>query len=316
MPDDPPLAPRFPRKLHGVGLGLRWSFLDDVVDSVRGEAPPVPVDFFEVCPENYARRGGRIPAGLETVRGAFPILSHGLTLSLGGLGPFDPAYLATLRGFSRAMEAPFHSDHLCFGGVDGRLAHDLLPLPFLEETVHHVVGRAREVEDTLGVPFAIENISYYLRHEPSELSEAELLRAILEEGDLGLLLDVNNVFVNAQNFGFDPVAFLDALPLERVVQIHVAGHEHKPHLGRIIDTHGAPSIPAVHALLEHVVARTGPVPVVLERDNHVPALAELLDEVALLRGVYDRALRAHAARADRATSPAETAGSNTPEARP
>lgn len=281
--------------LHGVGLGLRWSFLDDVVASVRGEAPPLPIDFFEVCPENYMRRGGRIPAGLAEVRAAFPILSHGLTLSLGGLGPFDRAYLASLRDFVREVGAAFHSDHLCFGGLDGRLAHDLLPLPFTHEAVAHVVGRAREVRDAIGVPFAIENISYYVRHEPEEMDEPAFLRAILEQADLGLLLDVNNVYVNAQNFGFDPIAFLDALPYERVVQLHVAGHEHKPHLQHIIDTHGAPSLPAVHALLEHVVARTGPVPVVLERDNNIPELPVLCAELDVLRAAYDRGLARFAA---------------------
>lgn len=278
-----------------MGLGLRWSFLDDVLASVRGEAPPLPIDFFEVCPENYMRRGGYVPAALSEVRATFPLLSHGLTLSIGGLEPIDDAYASELRAFLTSIDAPFHSDHLCFGGASGRLVHDLLPLPFIDEAVAHVAQRASEVRSRVERALAIENISYYVRPGAADMSEGAFLCAVLEEADLGLLLDVNNVYVNAQNFGFDAGDFIDALPHHRVVQIHVAGHEFKPEHGRIIDTHGAQASAPVLELLERALVRTGPVPVVLERDSHIPGLPALLDELALIRAAYDRAIARRAA---------------------
>ena len=279
----------------GVGLGLRWAFLEDVLSAARGQRAPLPVDFFEISPENYMRRGGYVPAALEEVASTWPILTHGLTMSLGGLDPVEHDYLAELRGLLGHLRPPFHSDHLCFGGHGGQLSHELLPLPFLSEAVDNVVSRTRMIREALGVPLAIENISYYFVPGASDLSEAAFLRAILEEGDLGLLLDVNNVFVNGQNFGFDPRTFIDSLPLERVVQIHVAGHEHKPEHGRIIDTHGADARTEVLDLLEHVVARVGPVPVVLERDHNIPDLDALLAELGRVRVAYERGLARRAA---------------------
>lgn len=279
----------------GVGLGLRWSFLDDVLASVRGERERLPVDFFEVCPENYMRRGGYIPAALAEVREHFPILSHGLTLSIGGLGDIAPDYLSELKDFVGSTAAPFHSDHLCFGGVGGKIVHDLLPLPFIQEAVQHVTARATEVRDRIGCQLAIENISYYVRPGAADMTESEFIRAILEEADLGLLLDVNNVYVNAKNFGFDAVKFLDSLPLQRVVQMHVAGHEYRPQHGRIIDSHGEDAEPGVLELLSHVIQRTGPVPVILERDNNIPPLDTLLMELDRVRRAYDRGLAKRAA---------------------
>jgi uncharacterized protein (UPF0276 family) len=278
-----------------VGLGLRWAFVDEVLASARGEAPPLAVDFFEISPENYMRRGGFVPAVLDEIRAKWPILTHGLTMSLGGVDPIDEAYLDALKALLDRLDPPFHSDHLCFGGHGGRLTHDLLPLPFIEEAVDNVVRRAVQVRDRLDRPVAIENISYYFVPGAPEMTEASFLRAVLEGADLGLLLDVNNVFVNATNFGFDARSFVDELPLERVVQIHVAGHEHKPEHGRIIDTHGADAPDRVLDLLEHVVERTGPVPVVLERDHHIPDLPDLLSELARVREVYERALARRAA---------------------
>ncbi len=278
-----------------MGLGLRWAFLDEVLAGARGEGPSVGVDFFEVSPENYMRRGGWVAGALSEIAGRWPLLTHGLTMSLGGLDPIDDDYVIELRRFLDEVDAPFHSDHLCFGGHGGRLVHDLLPLPFLPEAVDNVVTRARAVRERLGRPLAVENISYYFVPGEPEMTEAAFLRAVLEEADLGLLLDVNNVFVNATNFGFDARAFIDELPLERVVSIHVAGHEHKPEHGRIIDTHGADAPEPVLDLLEHVVARTGPVPGVRERDHNLPSLPELLAEVDPGRAVNERALARRAA---------------------
>jgi uncharacterized protein (UPF0276 family) len=279
------------KRAGGVGLGLRWAFLDEVLANVRTGAAPLAVDFFEVSPENYMRRSGFVPAALAEVGERYPLSSHGLTMSLGGVDPMNDAYFAELRNFVAATNAPFHSDHLCFGGADGRLVHDLLPLPFIEEAVTHVAARAREARDRLGCPLAIENISYYVSPGAADMSEATFISSVLEEADLGLLLDVNNVAVNAQNFGFDAERFIAELPLERVVGIHVAGHEYKPAHGRIIDTHGADAPPDVLALLTRVIARTGPVPVVLERDNAIPDLDVLLAEVGRVRAAYEAGLR-------------------------
>lgn len=241
------------------------------------------------------RRGGYIPDALAEIAERTPILSHGLTMSLGGVDPVDPGYIVELRELVARIGAPFHSDHLCFGGSGGRLVHDLLPLPFIDDAVTNVVARAREIRERLGCPLAIENISYYVRPGAQDMSEATFLNAVLEEADLGLLLDVNNVYVNAQNFGFDASQFLASLPLERVVQIHVAGHELKPARGRIIDTHGADTDDQVLGLLEQVVRETGPVPVILERDSNIPSLEALLGELERVRSAYERGLARRAA---------------------
>lgn len=286
-------------RVTGVGLGLRWQFLDEVLASFDEEAsgsrgiPPAlaPIDFFEVAPENYMRRGGYFPAMLARVAERFPLLSHGLTLSVGSVDPLDGAYLAELRRFLDRFRLPFHSDHLCFCGTGGAQAHDLLPLPFTREATRHVTRRIRAVREHIGRPFAIENITYYLVPGEREMDEATFLCEVLEGAGCGLLLDVNNVHVNAQNHrDYEPIAFLERLPLERVVALHVAGHEREEDL--LIDTHGADVPDPVHALVEWVVERTGPLPVVVERDNKIPPLADLLAEVARVRAAYDRGLAA------------------------
>jgi uncharacterized protein (UPF0276 family) len=278
--------------ITGVGLGLRWDFLDDLVARIaRGEAPDVP--FFEVTPENHMRRGGLVVDALDAVAARYPFISHGLSLSIGGLDPLDGPFLREISRFLDRYDLPFHSDHLCFCGVDGVKIPDLLPLPLHHAAVRHAAGRVREARERLGRPLAIENISYYLTPGAPEMSEVDFLRAILEEADCGLLLDVNNVHVNACNFGFDAWAFIEALPLDRVVEIHVAGHLFVPDRGIIVDTHGADVIQPVHDLLRRTIARTGPVPVVLERDNHLPSLDDLLVEVAEVRRHYDLGLADH-----------------------
>ncbi|MEZ4301023.1 MAG: DUF692 domain-containing protein [Polyangiaceae bacterium] len=273
----------------GVGVGLRWDFLDDLVLRIReGRAPEVP--FFEVTPENHMRRGGALIDALDTVASRYPMVSHGLAMSVGSLDPLDSAFVGQIARFLDRYELPFHSDHLCFSGICGRKVPDLLPLPLSRAAARHAARRVREVRDRLGRPFAIENISYYLTPGAPEMPETEFLTRVLEESDAGLLLDVNNVFVNSQNFGFDPWAFIEALPLDRVIEIHIAGHEHVPERGILIDTHGAGVIDPVHHLLRKTIARTGPVPVVLERDNHVPPLDDLLREAAVVREHYELGL--------------------------
>lgn len=278
--------PRTERLPNGVGLGLRWDFLDEVLDG-----PALDLAFLEVSPENYMRRGGYFPAALERLAERYPISTHGLTLSLGAVEPPSSEYLAELRAELQRLGAPFHSDHLSFSSSGARSLHELMPLRASRENVARVVDRLESVRDALGVPIAFENITYYAELGTRELEEPEFIGEILARSSAGLLLDVNNVFVNAQNHGFDPFAFIAALPLDRVVELHVAGHERAD--GLLLDTHGAPVTSAVYELLEFTLERTGPLPLLLERDNQVPEFAALLTEVRTLRSVYERATRAH-----------------------
>ena len=270
-----------PKSLGGVGLGLRWDFLEEVVDG-----PDLPIDFFEVSPENYMRRGGYYPEQLEKLRGRYPLVTHGLTLSIGARDEPDAQYLRELRTEIARVGSPFHSDHLCFSSAGPRSLHELLPLSQSRENLRRVAERARRLPDILGVPFALENITYYVHPGRPELSELDFLNGVLAESDCGLLLDVNNVYVNSLNHGFDPRAFLTSLDLSRVVEIHVAGHTRKAS-GLVLDTHGAPVADPVLDLLAFTLGLTGPRPVLLERDNDVPELSELLREVQTLRKIYD-----------------------------
>jgi uncharacterized protein (UPF0276 family) len=233
----------------------------------------------------------------------FPILSHGLSLSLGGLDPLDAEFIGGLRRFlDREVAAPWHSDHLCFCGDGGKMLHDLLPVPWTTASARRVAARVREVSERLGRPMLVENISYYLPLGCAPGDEAAFVVEVLERADCGLLLDVNNVFVNAINHGFDARTWLAAMPLDRVVQLHVAGHEFWDDAARdlIIDTHGAPVRAEVDELLAWVVERTGPIPVLLERDENIPPLAELLAERDRLDGVYQQALVRHRTRVETA----------------
>ena len=279
--------------MNGVGLGLRWEFLEEL-----RERMPSEVDFLEVSPENYMRRGGYYSAALSELGERYPLLTHGLTMSLGGMDPLDREYLAELRGFVSQTKSPWHSDHLCFGSARGVVLHDLLPLAFTETAVQRVADRVQRARDALGVPMAVENISYYLHPGIGSMSEAEFIARVCERADCGLMLDVNNAYVNATNFGFDLDEWMRTVPLHRVVQMHVAGHEwfDEGAGGKlIVDTHGADLIDPVLEALGRVLPHTGPVPVVLERDQAIPSLDGLLLELARVRAVYDRALPARSA---------------------
>jgi uncharacterized protein (UPF0276 family) len=276
--------------LGGVGLGLRWDFLEEVLDGPRAN-----VAFFEVSPENYLGRGGYYPAALERIAERYPIVTHGLTLSIGALDEPDPAYLRALKRELERLNPPWHSDHLCFATAGERVLHELLPLKFCEENVRRVAERARRMEGLLERPFALENITYYVHPGQPEMTELEFINRVLNACNARLLLDVNNVYVNAQNHGFDALAFVAGLPLERVVEIHVAGHEALD-TGMLLDTHGQSVADPVLALLEWTIERVGNVPVLLERDNHVPSLGQLLSEVRTLQELQTRALGRRAER--------------------
>jgi uncharacterized protein len=277
----------------GVGLGLRWEFLGELVERM-----PAGIAFLEISPENYVRRGGYFPDALARLRARYPVLTHGLTMSLGGTDPLDDAYLRELSTFVSEIGSPWHSDHLCFGAEGGRVLHDLLPIAFTRAAVVRVADRVQRARDALRVPVAIENISFYWHPGAAEMTEAEFLRAVCERADCGLMLDVNNAYVNATNFGFDLDEWMRTAPLERTVQMHVAGGEWFDDVdGRVmIDTHGADVPDPVLAVFERVLARTGPVPVVLERDQSIPPLDGLLAEVERIRTIYDRATMATSAR--------------------
>lgn len=274
------------RKPLGVGLGLRWEFLEEVLDG-----PPLNVAFFEVSPENYMRRGGYYPAALRRIAERYPVVTHGLTLSLGASEAPAAEYLTELRAETESIGTPWHSDHLCLASVGSRILHELVPLAQTRANAVRAAERVRRTRDHLGIPMLVENISWYAHPGHRQVAEADFISEVLERADAGLLLDVNNVWVNAQNHGFDPQVFITSLPLERVREIHIAGHT-RTTSGLILDTHGAPVIDPVIELLEWTLELTGPVPVLLERDNHVPELSELLAEVERLAEVYARATRA------------------------
>lgn len=267
--------------LEGIGLGLRQPIANDLFAMA-----PSCLKWLELHPENYLARGGKYATLLARARERFPLLTHGLSMGFGSLTPFDGEYLRGVRALVRELGCPWHSDHLCFSSVDGVYLHDLLPLPRTEESVAVAVARIVEAQDALGVPIAVEHISYYATPPGSELDEVEHLRAILEGADAKLLLDVNNVFVNATNHGFDPHAFIDRLPLERVVQLHVAGH-HVRADGFCIDTHAEPVSEEVFALFAYTMDKLRrPVPVLLERDEQFPAFSALVEELERLDHIY------------------------------
>ena len=270
----------------GVGLGLRSKFAHRVD---RGDADG-RVAFVEVAPENYVHRGGKWPALLERIAERHPVITHGLTMSLGGVEPFDPGYMEPVAEFCSRYGTWWHSDHLCFAGHAGVRLHDLLPVPFTRASAVRVAERVKAASALVGKPMVVENISQYLHMGEAEMDEAEFIGEVLRLADCGLLLDVNNIYVNSKNFGFDPMTFLERIPLDRVVQMHVAGHEAWEEYDMLVDTHGATVEDPVVEMMQWVVARTGPVPVLLERDTNIPSLDDLLEEVGRLQTAYDEAL--------------------------
>jgi uncharacterized protein (UPF0276 family) len=269
----------------GVGIGLRAGLFAELM-----AAPPDELAFVELTPENYLGRGGRYAAMLAAVVERWPAVTHGLSLSLGGPDPFDLAHLRRLGELVHRIGAPWHSDHLSFGAVDATMLHDLLPVPFTPEAVRHVADRIAQAQEILRLPLAVENISYYAAGTGSEMDEADFVNEVLRATGARLLLDVNNVYVNSKNHGFDARALLDRMPLDRVVQIHVAGHDQSdPEL--LVDTHAEPVVPDVYALLEWVLERTGPVPVLLERDDQFPPWEELCGEIRRLDAIVRAAPR-------------------------
>ncbi len=284
-PGHPPTSPTEPRSITGIGLGLRAPLVPDLLARA-----PEALRWLEVSPENYMGRGGGMVAQLAACAARWPVVTHGLTLSLGGCDPLDGPYLDALAGFIARTGSPWHSDHLCFGSVGGVQLHDLLPLPFTRSAARHVADRVDAVRRALGVPLAVENVSAYAHPGAADFDEADFLSEVCRNSDARLLLDVNNVYVNARNHGFDPYAMVARLPLDRVVQIHVAGHWTGPD-GLRVDTHGEPVCDDVYDLLDFTLRRTGPVPVLLERDQNFPPWDDLVAELQRLDALWHRATR-------------------------
>jgi uncharacterized protein (UPF0276 family) len=271
------------RRVEGIGIGFRQALAPRTLERSVPE-----IRWLELHPENYVLRGGRFRHLLEQAREHFPLVTHGLTMGFGAVEPAEDAYVRPLKAFLRDIGAPWHSEHLCFSGADGVMVHDLLAVPFTREGVTTAVARIREAQDRLELPIALENISYYAGTGPSEMPELDFLLEVLEGADAKLLLDVNNVYVNSKNHGFDARHYIDRVPAERVVQIHVAGHTVRDD-ALIIDTHGEPVRDEVYALLEYTLRRVGRVPVLLERDQNFPPFEELAAEVRRLDAIYRRA---------------------------
>ncbi|MFN8643396.1 MAG: DUF692 domain-containing protein [Candidatus Binatia bacterium] len=259
----------------GYGVGLRAAHYAHVL----AERPPV--DWFEALTENYLDTGGRPLHVLEQVRRDYPVALHGVGLSIGGTDPLDRDYLRRLRALIDRIAPAVVSDHLCWTGVDGRPLHDLLPLPYTEETLRHVAVRLGQVQDALGRRIALENPSTYVAFRHSTLPEHAFLAALADEADCGILLDVNNVYVSARNLGFDPHAYLAAIPSERVAYLHLAGFTD---LGRVLfDTHDAPVHEDVWALYRDACARLGARATLIEWDANLPAFARVHAEAERAR---------------------------------
>jgi uncharacterized protein (UPF0276 family) len=269
--------------VEGIGLGYRQAIAQRTLEEAIPE-----IAWLEIHPENYVGRGGRFRHYLERARERFPIVTHGLSMGFGAAQPAEASYVSALRAFLHAHRVPWHSEHLCFSGAAGVMLHDLLPLPWTQEAVSVAVARIRETRDRLELPIAVENISYYAQAGDAEMAEVDFMLEVLERADALLLLDVNNVFVNAQNHGFDARAYIDRMPKHRIVQLHVAGHFVRDD-ALIIDTHAAAVRDEVYDLLEYTLRRIGPVPVLLERDANFPPWEELMAEVRRLHAIYARA---------------------------
>jgi uncharacterized protein (UPF0276 family) len=231
------------------------------------------MDWFEVISENFMVAGGRPLQVLEKVREHYPIVLHGVSLSIGSTDPLNRDYLGRLALLARRFEPAWISDHLCWTGVGGRNLHDLMPLPYTEEALRHVAKRIRTVQEILERPILIENVSSYMEFIDSTLTEWEFLAAVAQEADCGILLDINNIFVNAFNHRFDPMTYIDMIPVERVVQFHMAGHSE--HGSFLLDTHDHPVREEVWSLYDYALRRFGPVSTLVEWDDNIPEFATL-----------------------------------------
>ena len=266
----------------GFGLGLRTEHYNAILETKPH------VDWFEVLSENYMIPGGKPLHYLDRIRADYPVVMHGVSLSIGSTTPFDENYLRDLRQLADRIEPAWISDHLCWTGVHGQNMHDLLPLPYTEETAKHVAERVEIVQDYLGRQILLENVSSYASYVDSTMTEWEFIALICEKADCKLLLDVNNIYVSSYNHQFNAKTFIDGVPKNRVQQIHLAGHHN--HGDYIIDTHDAPVIDPVWDLYSHALQRFGAISTMIERDDNMPELEELVEELQIARNIAAKQL--------------------------
>jgi len=262
----------------GFGLGLRKEHYNTIL-----ETSPA-VDWFEILTENYLVPGGKPLYFLDQICERYPVVMHGVSMSIGSYDPLDMDYLQQVKELAERTQAKWVSDHMCFTGVDGINAHDLLPLPFNEEAVRHVSNKIKQAQDFLGRQILIENASTYITYNQSDMTEWEFTMAVAEESDSLILLDINNIFVSAYNHGFDALEYLDGITADRVQQHHMAGHSQ--YEGYIIDTHDHDIVQGVWDLYAEAVKRYGEVSIMIERDDNIPELPELLAELQIARDVF------------------------------
>jgi uncharacterized protein len=272
---------------QGFGLGLRTVHYEEIAE----KRPPV--DWFEILTENYLVAGGKPLHWLDRIRADYPMAMHGVSLSIGSTDPLDMDYLRAVKILAERVSPLWISDHLCWTGMAGRNLHDLLPIPYTEAALRHLVPRIEAAQEFLGRRIVLENVSSYVSYKESELNEWEFLAELARRADCLILLDVNNIYVSAYNHGFDADDYLAGIPAERVQQIHLAGHSNCGDF--IIDTHDAPVIDPVWELYARAIQRLGPVSSMIERDDHIPPLSEVLGELDQARAVAERALRKEAA---------------------
>lgn len=270
-------------QVDGFGLGLRVEHYQNFLD----QQPRV--DWLEMTSENFMVPGGKPLFYLDAIRSRYPMVMHGVSLSIGSCDPLDMQYLGELKALIERVEPAWVSDHLCWTGVDHTNLHDLLPMPYTEEALQHVCRRVDQVQNYLGRPLVLENVSSYVTFTSDEMSEWAFIAALLKRSGCQLLLDVNNVYVSSVNHGFDAKTYIDAMPAAQIRQIHLAGHE--DHGDYIIDTHDHDVCEPVWALYEYTVQRLGLLPTLIERDDNMPPLATLLDELDMARQRAARALK-------------------------
>jgi uncharacterized protein (UPF0276 family) len=275
-----------PTEINGFGLGLRVDHYADFLND-NGQIRP-RVDWLEIISENYMVPGGKPLYMLDRIRRDYPMAMHGVSLSIGSTTPLDTDYLGQLKRLIERVEPALVSDHLCWTGTDGLNLHDLLPLPYTAASLKHLTGRVSQVQEFLGRTILLENPSSYVAFKADEMTEWEFIGELVKHSGCDLLLDVNNVYVSSVNHNFDPHIYIDAVPADRVRQIHLAGHE--DHGSYIIDTHDHPICDAVWDLYAYTVRRLGDRPTMIERDDNIPPLTELLDELDAVRKITGRNL--------------------------
>lgn len=264
--------------LSGFGLGLRPEHYQDFITQKQ------PLDWLEILSDNYLVAGGKPLFYLDQIRQDYPLVMHGVAMNIGSIDPLNFDYLTALKQLAKRIEPVLISDHLCWTGVHNQYLHDLLPLPYTDETIHHVANRILQIQDFLGRRLVIENLSSYIQSDTG-MSEWEFIGAVCQQADCDLLLDINNIYVSSHNHGFDPLDYLHGIPAQRVRQIHLAGHSQ--HENYLIDTHDQPVCDEVWQLYQQAIHHLGFIPTMIERDGNIPPLPELLAEVNHARNMIE-----------------------------